>query len=228
MNFAGAGEFRAVGRHQRAMLQQRAGLTGADRVLDIGSGIGRLAVALAEIYPDMTYRGFDPVELGVAWSRKALQGYSGFEVLRVRVANSFYAPTGGIRAEEFEFPYPPGSKDLAVALSVFTHLGAAAARQYFSQAIQCLAPGGRLYLTTFLLRDGAVQPAAAFEFHALGEGTYVASADEPDLAVAFEQSFWAGLAQEHGVQLDQVFPGTWADGSVGDDFQDALLFVKPG
>ena len=66
--FCGDGDFRAIGAEFLERLVRDAGLERGHRVLDIGCGIGRLAIPLTQ-YLDATgtYDGIDPVAAGIDW-----------------------------------------------------------------------------------------------------------------------------------------------------------------
>src|SRR6058998_2088843 len=70
MRFVGMGDFRAIGEEMLNLLVHYGGLRRTDRVLDIGSGIGRVAIPLTRyLEPSATYDGFDIVKSGVDWCR---------------------------------------------------------------------------------------------------------------------------------------------------------------
>ena len=61
--FTGSGDFLEEGRRVAALCVAEAGLKPHHKILDIGSGMGRLAVALTEILDENgAYEGFDVVE----------------------------------------------------------------------------------------------------------------------------------------------------------------------
>jgi len=226
INFAGGGDFRAVGELQTNNLIERVGLGAHDRVLDVGCGIGRIALRLAERFPDLQYDGFDIVRYGILWTRKKLKRQPNFRLIHVDIRNSFYNPFGRVRADSYAFPYCDGSHDVVFATSVFTHLRESSARAYFREAARVLAPGGSFYFTTFLA-DGSTGPSPAFKFeHALGRG-FTASPAEPELAVAYPTSFWSELADCTGLEKVAIFPGAWRNCGESRDFQDAILFSRP-
>jgi SAM-dependent methyltransferase len=58
--FVGIGDFRSVGESLVKLLVEVGGLRASDRVLDIGCGIGRVAIPLTK-FLESTYDGFDVV-----------------------------------------------------------------------------------------------------------------------------------------------------------------------
>lgn len=227
LNYAADGDFTAQGNELVHDISRDIALEPGLRVLDIGCGIGRLATALARNRPGLDYAGFDVVRYGVLWCRKAIPAGAGcYRFDHVDVRNPFYNPLGKIAPERFVFPYESDSFDLAVAISVFTHLLERDTRRYFAEAIRCLAPGGRAYFTTFLT-PAIVPKAAHFEFrHRIGAAA-VERHEEPELAVSYSRAFWEELAETSGARLEQVNEGSWT-GATWPDYQDVLLFRKTG
>lgn len=225
INFAGGGSFTAIGQQQVKLITSRAGLTAKDRVLDIGCGMGRIALPLSREFPKIDYFGFDIVAYGVTWISKKMQDRVNFQFCHVDVANSFYNPRGRLSPDNYRFPLEDGSRDIAYATSVFTHLLEPSTRNYLKETARVLAPNGRAYLTTFI-DDGSPRRESAFTFqHQIGCAK-VESIDEPELAVAFSLLDWGRMAHDHGLKLTKVFRGSWRGDGAGEDFQDALLFEK--
>lgn len=225
INFAGGGDFKAIGEEQTRILVERAGLCASDRVLDVGCGIGRVALRVAQRFPDLSYDGFDVVAYGIIWTQKKLARNQGFDFVHADIYNSFYNPRGRIHPESYRFPYPDGRHDLVFATSVFTHLLESTARTYFHEAARVMAAGGRLYFSTFLT-DGALGSKPAHRFRHPDGCAWVASLSEPELAVAYPLSFWLDLAAATKLTHSATFWGSWRGIEGGQDFQDALLFVK--
>src|SRR5690348_5915887 len=65
--FVGDGDFRAIGAEFLKRFVRHGGLAPRDRVLDIGSGIGRMALPLTQYLENGTYDGIEIVADGVAW-----------------------------------------------------------------------------------------------------------------------------------------------------------------
>ena len=214
----GQGDFRRIGEGLAAMLV-RHGLEPQHRVLDIGCGVGRVALPLTRILTTGTYDGFDIVKRWVRWCRRHITPrHPNFRFAHADVYNSHYN-RGGVPAASFRFPYDDASFDFAFATSVFTHLDLAAAKHYLAEAHRVLEPGGTL-LATFFIVDGDVADAA-LDFK-VDRGDYRLLDDkDPDWGIAF-----------HERVLDELLPpALWRDRTIergawrnrdGVEFQDVL------
>jgi SAM-dependent methyltransferase len=224
----GEGDFGAVGEAIVHYLQALAELKPSDRVLDIGCGVGRVARVLArELRPPGSYDGFDIVPDSIAWCQQHYRRTAApFRFKHANVRNTAYNPGGDRAAEDFEFPYADASFDLAIAISLFTHLLPESADHYLSEANRVLAPGGRMLLTCFLLTD-TPPPAPAFEFQETDGDAAIVSADVPEAAVAYPEEWirerlaLVGLTVREPVQF-----GSWR-GTRAIPYQDIVVVDRP-
>jgi SAM-dependent methyltransferase len=68
MIFTRPGDFISVGRGLLQILRDVGGLEPEEGVLDVGCGIGRMAIVLTEyLGPEGSYDGFDVVREGIEW-----------------------------------------------------------------------------------------------------------------------------------------------------------------
>lgn len=144
-----------VGERVADLLIERAGLQPDGSVLDMGCGPGRTAAALSGyLEPSARYEGFDVLPKAIRWCEKAITPrYPNFRFQVADVHNGQYNPAGSQRACEYRFPYADGTFDVAVAVSLFTHLRPFEGERYLAEAARVLRPGGRLLATWYLLNE---------------------------------------------------------------------------
>src|SRR5262245_53999141 len=153
INFVGTGGFQAVGQEFFHYFVELAGLQPDERVLDVGCGIGRMAIPLTRyLHPQGSYEGFDVVPLGIEWCRnKITPRYPQFHFQLADIHNEHYAPQGRTPARKYQFPYPADSFDFVFLTSVFTHLLPADLENYVYEIARVMKLNGRCLMTFFLL-----------------------------------------------------------------------------
>jgi SAM-dependent methyltransferase len=235
LRFVGSGDYRQVGREFLGHFRTHAGLSPDESVLDVGSGNGRMAVALLNYLSDAgRYEGFDVVGEGVEWSRRVLTARRGnFRFRRADVHNRLYNPAGRHAACRYRFPYDDATFDFAFATSVFTHMLAEEVDNYLRQIARVLRPGGRCLLTFFLINDESRRLMAegrselAFG-HRLGR-CLVQSVRKPHAAVAYEESDVRNMLDDAGLRLrDPVLFGRWCARARWVGYQDMVVADRPG
>ena len=122
LQYVGRGDFEMIGVHWRDRLIRDHRLDGGTDVLDIGCGVGRIAVALIPVLEEGTYEGFDIVPAAIGWcDREITSRHPRFGFTLADVRNRQYNADGLVAADRYEFPYDDERFDLARA-SVFTHM----------------------------------------------------------------------------------------------------------
>ncbi|NRA91669.1 MAG: class I SAM-dependent methyltransferase, partial [Psychroserpens sp.] len=151
---ASAKSYLDQGQRQLAWLKKEIDLKPEDHVLDIGSGIGRTAIALTNYLNDNgSYKGFDVVKSGVDWCNARIgKDFRNFEFKYVPLYNDLYN-TSEQRAEHFTFPYPDNTFDKVFTFSVFTHMQIEEIQNYFSEIQRTLTPSGLAFSTFFIYND---------------------------------------------------------------------------
>src|SRR5262245_65708463 len=142
--FGDAELYRASGKNNLQSIIELSGLKPHAQVLEVGSGCGRIASALASYLADGgSYDGFDVAAPLLNWCREELQP----RLLRFRfhLADEVHAPghnpSGTRNAAEFKFPYQSGEFDLVILSSVLTHILPQAIENYLRETARVLRPG---------------------------------------------------------------------------------------
>jgi SAM-dependent methyltransferase len=213
----GVRDFAASGETLRDALRETAGLTPASRVLDVGCGMGRLAIPMVDyLDPEGGYEGLDIVPDGIAWCTANVRSPHGnvrFTLADVR--NREYHPEGRAAARDYRFPYPDDSFDAAVLISVFTHMLPAEVDNYLGELARVLKPGGRCFASYHLLPPPealarAKAPVQRSFRYAMGPAR-VSSRRVPELAVAYQEEYVRGLYRKHGFEDDMLLSrGLWS------------------
>lgn len=227
-------EFRSNGREFLRHYIELCGLRPDERILDVGSGVGRKSVPLLDYLSDAgAYDGFDIVERGVEWCRQAISARRpNFRFRRVDVHNRLYNPGGRISPLEFVFPYDDASFDLVTAGSVFTHMLPPEVERYLGQIARVLKPGGRCLITWFLSNEESDRmmalPASTYAFPTRGEGYRCQEAAMPEAAVCHVESAAKAAYDRHGLRIvEPIHYGAWCGRPAGRTFQDMVVARRP-
>ncbi|MBK8160887.1 MAG: class I SAM-dependent methyltransferase [Rhodospirillaceae bacterium] len=233
-NFVGDGDFLGIGCEFLRHFVELGGLRPQHRVVEIGCGIGRMALPLTQYLeaPAGRYTGFDVVSAGIEWCQQNIAAaYGNFEFLHLDFHNQLYNPDGRLAEGETALPFESESVDFLFMTSVVTHLDPGYTTYYLREATRMLRPTGRLFVTAFLLDDanrtlvtaGKARPA----FHLDGAGPdYIADRDHPMAAVAFDADWFLGTARAQGLHLQRPIAfGHWSSRVAG-NFQDICVFQR--
>jgi SAM-dependent methyltransferase len=233
LSFVGGGDFEATGHEFRGYFTELGGLRPGDRVLDIGCGIGRMALPLTDYLEGGSYAGFDVGREMVRWCRRRISPrWPNFEFSWAPVYNAKYNPFGTISAAEFRFPYEDASFDFAFATSLFTHLVRDEARHYLAETARVLKPGGSCLLTFFLIGAEAEAEIAAGRAgldlsHPAGGGL-TTDPRQPEEAIGFREADLPALLAEAGLELGgPVRHGLWANAPGAVTLQDMVVARRP-
>lgn len=232
-NLVGAGDFKQLGEIYLRYFIELGGLKRTDQVLDVGCGIGRMAIPLTG-YLERTahYEGFDTVQTGIDWCQQNITPLvKNFHFRRADLYNRFFNPTGRAQPSEYRFQYADESFDFVFLTSVFTHMPPDDMENYLAEVERVLKPGGRCFATYFILnaesRQAMSQPPCDYNFRA-NLGVYsVLNAEIPEAGIAYEEDFLRQIYRKYSLALlEPIYFGTWCrkHGIIG---QDIVVAYKP-
>lgn len=194
------------------------GLRPEHRLLDIGCGIGNLAIGLKD-YLQGGYDGLDIHPEAIAWCQRTITtGYPGFRFHRADIASRAYNPGGSESAAGYRFPFPDRTFDFIFLASVFTHMMPDAVARYLHEISRLLTPGGTCIESYFLLNDEtrpAVEAGRSFMSFGIRDPSNVCllhDAAVPEAAVAYDEGFVRRLHDKAGLRIHDVRRGRWWNG----------------
>jgi SAM-dependent methyltransferase len=194
-----------------------AGLEPQDRVLDLGCGVGRFAVALSQYLDDRgRYVGLDTdrkaITLCNEWIASKLPQ---FKFVWADVFNTSYNRSAEARAAQYRFPFDDDAFDFVFSNSLFTHLVPDDARNYFHEIGRVLKPGGRTVNTIFLLNEESLAQIEGGEsrqgvVHRFGDLAWVKQPERPEAWIAIDEGFVRKAHDEAALQIERVRYGAWS------------------
>jgi SAM-dependent methyltransferase len=230
----GAEEYQSVGREFLELFIRLGGLQPHHRVLDVGSGVGRMTVPLTDylVPPDGAYEGFDIDRPGVEWCSKAITSrFPNFKFHHSDVLNKHYNPRGTHQASSYRFAYQDGSFDFVYLTSVFTHMFPADLENYLGEIARVLKPGGRCLITWFLLNpesEALVKAGRSTQdfSHPLDGCTTTTPAD-PEAALAYPETYVRDLYARLGLTIEEpLHYGAWCGREPHVSYQDIVVASK--
>lgn len=230
--FVGAGQFRDVGNAFLGHLKQLCTLRPQDKVLDVGCGVGRIALPLTKYLSlEGSYDGIDIVPKGIKWCRNNITPrYPNFRFQLADVYNGLYNPKGTYKSEEYVFPYETSSFDLVILTSVFTHMFPRDLERYLSEIARVLKSGGRCLITYFLMNPEVnayqKQQKSDIFFENKFQNYYTKDVKDPEAAIAYDEEMIFDLYKKYGLTIEQpIHYGFWS-GRAGLDYQDIVIACK--
>lgn len=231
--FVGGGDFTTVGEGFKKHFIELGHLQPNAKVLDVGCGIGRMAVPLTQyLTPQAEYWGFDIVKDGIDWcTEKITPRFPNFRFLLSDVYNKQYNQNGSLKASQYKFPFADDFFDFVFLTSVFTHMLPADLEHYLSEIARVMKPGGKCLITYFLLNPESInlieQGLTSQKFQYEIENCLTVYQDNPEYALAYPQTIIKDLYKKYNLQIiEPVHYGSWCQREEFLSYQDIIVAEK--
>jgi cyclopropane fatty-acyl-phospholipid synthase-like methyltransferase len=222
-------------------IKQVCQLKPSHKVLDLGSGCGRVALPLI-LYLDHElgghYEGLEVAKDMVEWCQQSSLSSTNANFTWADLHSQQYFPEGKHKPEDYIFPYNLNSMDTIFACSLFTHMFPEGVLNYLNEIAGVMKPSGKFYTTIFMITPEAelrLQSTSVFKFRysftPVNSPAVLSSQDcryemedRKDIAVAYSKGYFEELLALVKLKIDWMKQGTWSKG-VPNWTQDELVIV---
>lgn len=233
LDAGGGSDLIARGEWLAGALITEAGLAGDSHVLEVGSGVGGTARALARLLgPEGRYDGLEVDRAAVGWCRRAYRRDARFRFVVADVHDARHNPAGETPASAYRFPYADASVDAVLMSRALAHELPEACERHLAEASRVLREGGALVAPFFALNDVSrtliARGESGLAFADPEEPVAVLEDGDPEEAVAYGEEWIFERLREHGLTLEGLHPGSWCGREEHMGFQDLLVAVRHG
>jgi len=121
------------------------------RVLDVGSGMGRLPIGIIRVVGEIDYTGIDIDKISVNWCKRFIERYHPtFKFRHLSLYNERYNKKGTRMDAGFHLDIADSAIDIIYLFSVFSHTTEEDMRIYLKEFARVLDKNGFLFFTTFV------------------------------------------------------------------------------
>jgi ubiquinone/menaquinone biosynthesis C-methylase UbiE len=212
------------------MLISDCGLLPSHKILDIGCGIGRVAIPLtAYISKEGRYEGFDIVRQGIEWCKdKISKKFPNFNFTHIDLRNELYNLETDTTSAEFTFPYEDHSFDIVIATSLFTHMLPKDTERYVQEVSRLLKVNGKLLCTFFILNEVskiAMRNNLHFNFQHIRGNYSLMDEKVKEANIAYEENYLNSIFSKNSLKIDKLTYGYWSGSKIvgKKEFQDTFV-----
>jgi len=207
------------------------GLRPTDKILDIGSGIGRKTLPLLDYLTTGTYDGIDPIAKQVKWCQeKFTYRFPNFRFQLIDVWSKRYNPSGTVQPSDYRFPFEAAQFDFVMLGSVFTHMFPSDVDHYIGEISRVLKPGGKGWITFFLLNKDsetaiADKTSTIDLVYELDQGSRADNPNRLESAIGHQELLVRQMFAKYDIQADVAEYGSWC-GRQASSYQDVFKIMK--
>ncbi len=235
LNFVGSEDFLKVSQEFFNYFTdpQIGGVQPEHRILDIGSGVGRMAIPFTDyLSPQGAYHGFDIDKRGVKWCQEHFsKKHSNFHFEYVDLFNKYYNEKGLLSPSEFKFPYTQDFFDFVFATSVFTHLLTHDSEHYLKEISRVLKPEGKAMVTFFVIDELAhkniVDQTASCDLkYKSDDYSFYSHKNMPEAEIGYVENWLHAAVEKAGLRIEKILYGAWSGRENPLSYQDILILSK--
>lgn len=226
-------DFHTIGLRLFQYLRDVGGLEPTDRVLDVGCGVGRIAIPLTQyLTPQATYDGIDIVKPSIEYCTQAISApFPNFRFHHADMFNSMYNPQGQHQSHEYRFPFPESTFSFVFLTSVFTHMLSEGVENYLREIHRVMTPRGKCFITYFLLNESSESLMEAGRSHRIFSTSIpngrALRPESPEEAVAFSESYVRASYAKYGLEIvEPIQYGSWCGRCSNVGYQDVVIATK--
>ena len=208
-------------------------LTPTSRVLDIGSGCGRLGRPFSMYLTEGKYYGVDVWEEGIAWCNTHIApDNANVEFHHMQAENNYYIDAyDPSKQNDYALGFiPDKGLDFAFAISVFTHLTPKDSQDYLNELGRTLDDEGAAFLTCFIIDDFFFRHVERTGMHRAvkqqgDSGFYQAYAGQ-DFFGGYTRKLWEDMLAKAGLRTISHELGSWASKPGARVYQDTFVVMR--
>lgn len=231
--FVGSGDYLKVGEQFFGHFRKYCSFTPDSAVLDIGCGIGRMAIPFTKYLSDKgRYEGFDIVKFGIDWCTKNISSrYPNFNFRVIPLKNELYRSDTDDKAAELRFPYQNDTFNFVFLTSVFTHMLPSDVENYLAEIHRVLKKNEECFATFFIIDEETehsknlnVRKKFLYNF-----GNYfLMDKNVKEANVAYKKSYIMDSLKNHNFEVTRFIKGSWSGIHEGElnEHQDIIIFKK--
>ena len=231
--FTGSGGYESIGKQFFNYFLKFGDITPDSSILDIGSGIGRMAVPFTGYLSDKgRYEGFDIVKLGVNWCTKNItKKYPNFNFKLIPLKNDLYFLDTENTAKELVFPYESDTFDFVFLSSVFTHMMPEDVENYIAEINRVVKTGKNCFATFFILdevSENSMNTTGVKQFP-YNRGDYsLMDKSVKEANIAFQKKYITKVIEANNFEITNFVRGNWSgtEADIFDQHQDIIIFKK--
>jgi SAM-dependent methyltransferase len=181
-------------------------LTYSSKILDIGCGVGRLAIGiLSKLKEIKLYQGIDIDKKSIIWCEKYInKNYPSFQFNYINIYNSRYNKKGLQLDRNFHFPVREHKFNIIYLYSVFSHMIENDIRIYLNEFNNLLSLKGKIFMTGFFENDVPNMM--------INPDNYRMKWQEPLHCVRYNKSYFEAMLKEYGFTIEYFEYETETDG----------------